>query len=247
MEKQEKNIEEVNAGRAREELLFPFVIAFVVFAAITVATFAFMRKYQWIGGISDLIGIIVLGFFIYFYRDPEREITAKAEDILCPADGKIVGIEEVTNAPGLKGKYTRISIFLNVHNVHIQRMPFDAKIMDITQIYGRLLPAFHKDAGAKNRQNIYIIKGEKITAAMKQIAGVLVHRPIAWVEPGEELKAGDRFGMITFGSRVELFVPAACNITAIEDEIVYAGTTLLGKMSGAKEKNKKPLSRALKA
>jgi phosphatidylserine decarboxylase len=248
MEKQNEDIKEVNAGRAREELLFPFVVAFVAFAAVTMMFFIFIdKKYQWLGGMIDLIGIIVLAFFVYFYRDPERVIIAKADDILCPADGKIVGIEEVTDAPGLKGKHIRISIFLNVHNVHIQRMPFDAKIIDITQICGRLLPAFHKDAGSKNRQNIYIIKGEKITAAMKQIAGVLVHRPIAWVEPGETLTAGDRFGMITFGSRVELFVPDTCNITVIEDEIVYAGTTLLGKMSGAKEKTKKPLNRALKA
>ena len=228
-------------------IFFPFVIVFIIFAGLAIASYFILgKKLQWIGGIFDLIGIIILGFVMYFYRDPEREIKVKDEDILCPADGKIVGIEEVKNAPGIKGKFTRISIFLNVHNVHIQRMPFSGEIMDITVLKGRLLPAFHADAGEKNRQNIYIIKGE-ITAVVKQIAGVLVHRPIAWVETGETLKAGDRFGMITFGSRVELFLPAGCRIMAVENDIVYAGTTLLGKMSGAKEKTGRPAARALKA
>jgi len=125
-------------------------------------------------------------------------------------------------------------------------MPFTAKILDIAELPGKLLPAFHADAGEKNRQIIYVIKGE-VTAVMKQIAGVLVHRPVAWVEAGETLNAGERFGMITFGSRVELFVPVTCKITAVEGDIVYAGTTLLGKISGAKEKPKKPHARALKA
>src|SRR3989339_719756 len=216
MEKQKENIKIVNAGRAKEEMLFPFVIVFIIFAGLAIASYFILgKKLQWIGGIFDLNGIIV-------------------------------GIEEVKNAPGIKGKFTRISIFLNVHNVHIQRMPFSGEIMDITVLKGRLLPAFHADAGEKNRQNIYIIKGE-ITAVVKQIAGVLVHRPIAWVETGETLKAGDRFGMITFGSRVELFLPAGCRIMAVENDILYAGTTLLGKMSGAKEKTGRPAARALKA
>ncbi|MFH1074242.1 MAG: phosphatidylserine decarboxylase [Candidatus Firestonebacteria bacterium] len=247
MEKQEGNTKAVNTGRAKEELLFPFVIAFVFFAGIALVSYVVLEKnLQWMGGVIDLLGIIILAFLMYFYRDPEREIKAEDDDILCPADGKIVGIEEVNNAPGIEGKFIRISIFLNIHNVHIQRMPFSGKITDISVLPGRLLPAFHADAGKKNRQNIYIIKGG-ITAVVKQIAGVLVHRPVAWVEAGDILKAGDRFGMITFGSRVELFVPAVCRITAVEDDIVYAGTTLLGKMSGAEEKTEKPAARVLKA
>jgi len=239
--------ENINAGRAKEEMLFPFIVVFVVIAVILAASYYFLGiKLHWIGITFNLIGIILLAFLVYFYRDPERDIKAKESDIICPADGKIVGIEETEDAPGVKGKFTRISIFLNVHNVHIQRMPFTAKIVKLTEIPGKFLPAFHADAGEKNRQIVYVIKGD-ITAVMKQIAGVLVHRPVAWVEAGETLSAGDRFGMITFGSRVELFVPVTCKITAVEGDIVFAGTTLLGKKIGAKVKNKKPKAAALKA
>ena len=102
MEKQKENIKIVNAGRAKEEMLFPFVIVFIIFAGLAIASYFILgKKLQWIGGIFDLIGIIILGFVMYFYRDPEREIKVKDEDILCPADGKIVGIEEVKNAPGI--------------------------------------------------------------------------------------------------------------------------------------------------
>ena len=117
MENQEENIIEVNTGRAKEEMLFPFVIAFTLFAAGTMAVYLLLgRKWQILGIIINILGMIILAGLMYFYRDPDREIEAKETDILCPADGKIVGIAEVNNAPGVKGKFTRISIFLNVHS-----------------------------------------------------------------------------------------------------------------------------------
>ncbi|MCX5777491.1 MAG: phosphatidylserine decarboxylase [Candidatus Firestonebacteria bacterium] len=246
MKKQAEYIKSINKEKAREEMILPFLLVFVFFAGIVLlANYILIWRLQWIGAVFAFIGIIVLASLLYFYRDPERVPPAGKNDILCPADGKIVGVEKVTGAPGLKGSFIRISIFLNVHNVHIQRMPFAAKILDIKTVPGRLLPAFHSEAGEKNRQNIYIIKGE-LTAVVKQIAGVLVHRPVAWVEAGDTLSAGDRFGMITFGSRVELFVPATCNITALEDDIVYAGTSILGKICKEKEKPNRPSKRSQK-
>lgn len=247
MEIEKKNIKPVNNGMAKQEMFIPAMLVFAVFGGLALGNYLYWpRDKHWIGLTLNALGLILFAFLFYFYRDPERKIAAGKNDIVCPADGKIVGIEEVTDAPGVKGKYTRISIFLNAFNVHIQRMPFSGKVVDIKVLPGLLLPAFHKNAGSKNRQNIILIKGD-ITAVVKQIAGVLVHRPIAWVDVGEELKAGDRLGMITFGSRVELFVPASsCTITAEEGDIVKGGTTLLGKYINKETKNKRPSKKAAK-
>ncbi len=240
MKSKKEKINPVNTGMAKQEMFVPAMIIFAVFGGLALGNYLYWpRESHWIGLTLNAIGIILFVFLYYFYRDPERKIKAGKEDIVCPADGKVVGIEEVTNAPGVKGRYIRISIFLNAFNVHIQRMPISGKIDNITVLPGLLLPAFHKNAGTKNRQNIILIKGD-ITAVVKQIAGVLVHRPIAWVEEGEELLAGDRFGMITFGSRVELFVPSSCEITAEEGDFVTGGSTLLGTFSKKETENKKP-------
>ncbi len=231
---------------AKQEMFIPAMLVFAVFGGLALGNYLYWpRDTQWIGLILNAVGIILFMFLYYFYRDPERNITAGEQDIVCPADGKIVGIEEVSDAPGVKGRYIRISIFLNAFNVHIQRMPITGKVLNITVLPGLLLPAFHKNAGTKNKQNIILIKGD-ITAVVKQIAGVLVHRPVAWVETGEELLAGDRFGMITFGSRVELFVPSSCNITAKEGDIVTGGTTLLGKYHKSVSEKKHPAEKGLK-
>jgi phosphatidylserine decarboxylase len=172
----------------------------------------------------------------YFYRDPKRTIVAEKGDILSPADGEIVAIEKVNEINGTKGKFIKISIFLNAFNVHIQRMPISGVISNIDVLPGSLLPAFMAEAGKKNKQNIYTIKGD-ITAVVKQIAGVLVHRPVSWVDVGEKLDIGEQFGMITFGSRVELYVPATCTVESKIGDKVFAGISNLGKIQ--KTLNKK--------
>jgi len=227
--KEKTNIDYLNIkSRAREELRIPFFLVFIVCFCPSLILF-FSGKLLWAGMLLSFIGIVLFSFLLYFSRDPERIIKGTREDILCPADGVIVGVEKVRNVFGVRGAYICISIYLNAFNVHVQRMPVSGKIMSITAFLGRFLPAFNPQAGIKNSQNIYLIKGD-ISVVVRQIAGVLVHRPVSWVKPGDFLKAGERFGMITFGSRVELYIPVNCRIITKEGDKVKGGIDILAKI-----------------
>lgn len=217
-------------SRARRELRVPFLLVLFFFFSPALVILLFFPMHLE-GGCILLtnLGIVVFLFLLYFSRDPERIITGTQKDILCPADGIIVGVESVENVPGIKGRYNCISIYLNAFNIHVQRMPVAGKIAKITRLTGGFLPAFNKNAGMKNRQNVYHVEGD-IQVVVRQIAGVLVHRPVSWVKPGDFLKAGERFGMITFGSRVELYVPINCRIIAKEGDKVKGGIDILAKI-----------------
>ncbi len=140
-------------------------------------------------------------FFLMFFRDPDRK-TGKG--IVSPADGKIRDIYEVEDED--IGKSVCISIFMNVNNVHVNRMPFDGKIKKIDHIYGLHLPAFKKES-EKNERNILIVDSKIGKFKIVQIAGTLARRIVSYVEKEDTVKKGERIGIIRLGSRVDLYLP----------------------------------------
>ena len=147
------------------------------------------------------LAVLIEGFFLIFFRDPERSI---GNDLVAVADGKIQFIDEINDKD--IGESIRIATFMNVHNVHVNRMPIDGIIKKITHIPGGYLPAFKKES-ERNERVVTLVESPVGTIKIIQIAGTLAKRIIWYVKKGQEVKKGQRFGMIKLGSRVDIIIP----------------------------------------
>jgi phosphatidylserine decarboxylase len=178
--------------------------------------------WMWAGGILIFLGL----FVFYFFRDPARAIPAGAENILSPADGRVVEIldEPFDSLPG-----RRISIFLAVWNVHIQRAPAAGRIADVIYRPGKFYGAFRGKASELNEQNIILIDSPQGRVVFKQIAGAIARRVICWKSKGETVALGERVGMIRFGSRVDVWLPAATQVFVSRGQNVKGGESILAK------------------
>jgi phosphatidylserine decarboxylase len=178
--------------------------------------------WMWAGGILIFLGL----FVFYFFRDPDRAIPAGVENILSPADGRVVEIrdEPFDSEPG-----RRISIFLAVWNVHIQRAPAAGRIADVIYRPGKFYGAFRGKASELNEQNIIHIDSPQGRVVFKQIAGAIARRVICWKSKGETVSLGERVGMIRFGSRVDVWLPAAAQVHVSRGQNVKGGESILAK------------------
>ena len=178
--------------------------------------------WHWAGAILIFLGL----FVFYFFRDPERTIPADADNILSPADGRVVEIvdEMLDSVIG-----HRISIFLAVWNVHIQRMPTAGRIADVVYRPGKFYAAFRSDASRENEQNIIYIDSPQGRVVFKQIAGAIARRVLCWKSEGEMVALGDRVGMIRFGSRVDVWLPAGTQVVVRRGQHVKGGESILAK------------------
>ena len=166
------------------------------------------------------------GFMAYFFRDPERVSPLSPGLLLAPADGTIVAVvplqQDVGQPPG-----TRVSIFLSVFDVHINRAPISGRVVDVRYQPGQFLPAFRADASALNEQNMVILQAGETRVIVKQIAGILARRIVCRVKAGDKLSPGERFGLIRFGSRVDILIPPEYAVFACPGQRVRAGESVL--------------------
>ena len=171
-----------------------------------------------------LIPVLLAAFFFWFFRDPEREIPQGPGLVVSPADGKVT---EVTffDAPG--GRRQRISIFLNVFNVHVNRAPISGVLSEVNYKKGEYLNAMNPASAERNEQNQAVLEGEHGTVSFTQIAGLLARRIVFNHQPGETLERGQRVGLIKFGSRVDVVLSAEARIRVKKGEIVQGGWTIL--------------------
>ena len=202
------------------------VITLVVFIAFIVLTYFFPVLPLKI--ITVIVAILFL-FNFYFFRDPDRTIPAGNDLILSPADGTVVLIEEVEEPYYFKSKVRRVSIFLSVFNVHVNRMPVGGIVEFVKYITGKFLVAFADKASEDNEQSIIGIQHEKGKILFKQIAGIIARRIVYHVNEGDSVKAGDRFGLIRYGSRVDMFFPDNVKLTVSVKDKVYGGETVIGE------------------
>ncbi|MCP4703058.1 MAG: phosphatidylserine decarboxylase family protein [candidate division Zixibacteria bacterium] len=179
--------------------------------------------------ITALVLAFITLFLVFFYRNPERIIPEDKNLILSIADGTILSVEEFENDfIGSNGK--KVSIFLSVFNVHINRIPIDGKIEYVKYSPGEFLKAFEKDASAQNEQTEIGLDFGSGKMIFKQIVGILARRIEYKLDEGQKVKGGDIFGMIHFGSRAELFLPENVEITVKPGQKVKAGETAIGKI-----------------
>ncbi len=199
-----------------------FFIAGIMFAAGFISSVVS----KWIGRLFYLFG----AFTIYFFRDPERQIPQGESLIVSPADGKIVGIDSVEHVPFIDGPAKRISIFLSIFDVHINRAPIKGKVEYRHYAPGEFLPAFEPKASIKNEMNtIGIEDSDGSRVVVRQIAGLIARRILCWKNPGDRIERGDRFGLIRFGSRTDIFLPLDARVEVSLGQRVQGGATVIAR------------------
>jgi phosphatidylserine decarboxylase len=202
---------------------FPFIIISLILT-ILAACFGII----WLTVILGAISV----FIICFFRNPERHFQDEEKMVICPADGKVIRIEDVDACGVIQGKFTKISIFMNVFNVHVNRAPYNGVIKTIAYHEGKFLSADLDKASAENERNqIRIVTYDGRTIWVVQIAGLIARRIVCWTREGAKIEKGERFGLIRFGSRVEVYLPPDSRITVVVGNKVRAGQTPLGYLS----------------
>ena len=180
------------------------------------------------GGWLFALPFVAFGaFFLFFFRDPERVSPDEAHVVLSPADGRVkfVGPAEPGVAP--PGQWLQISIFLSPMDVHVNRVPASGRVTRVTFTRGRFLPAYHHDAGSANeRSEVWIDHGGQMVVA-RQIVGILARRVVCRVQPGALVRAGERFGIMKFGSRMDVFLPVSATLKVKVGETVRGGETVI--------------------
>lgn len=176
------------------------------------------------------VAALFCAFCIWFFRDPERSIPPYDDVLVSPADGKVIEVMSVEYEGEMR---TKVSIFMNIFNVHVNRMPITGKIVSVTHKEGKFLPADRPDASYENEQNIIEIETAAGSVTVKQIAGLIARRTVCYPNAGDTLPIGERLGIIKFSSRLEVFIPKGFDISIKNGDIVTAGESVLARYIGA--------------
>jgi phosphatidylserine decarboxylase len=177
--------------------------------------------WKWAAGVLIFLGL----FVFYFFRDPERVIPGDPGAVVSPADGHVVEIVDQEPLDGMSGH--RITIFLSIWDVHVQRAPVAGRISSVVYRPGRFYAAFRSRASQENEQNIITIEAPRGKLAFKQIAGAIARRVLCWKGEGEMVSLGERVGLIRFGSRVDLWLPPEAQVTVRRGQKVKGGESIL--------------------
>ena len=174
--------------------------------------------------------LVILALTINFFRDPDRSTPAGENLVMAPADGKIISIRQVEEKEYLGSTATLVSIFMSPLNVHVNRNPITGTVGYLRYVKGEYFAAFEDKASEKNEQMVIGIENKRGRVLFKQIAGFLARRIVCTLTMGQQVKAGDRFGMIKFGSRVDVFIPAQTVVRAKVGDVTVAGETVLAEL-----------------
>ncbi len=227
-------------------IIFPLV-CFVIFISLYLILNINANGLRYIFAGFAAIFFILFLFSIYFFRDPERQASADKNEIISPADGKIIYAEKIYDDRYLKKDVFKISIFMSLFNVHVNRIPISGNVLEIKYNKGKFFSANLDKASLENEYNAVILEIDapcgsdmtksayhnngKTIIAFVQIAGLVARRIVCKINKGERVVAGARFGLIKFGSRMDLYLPPDFIAYVKVNDKVYAGKTLIGKVS----------------
>jgi len=171
--------------------------------------------------------LILAAFFLFFFRDPERRAAGGDDDVVAPADGRVLvaGAAAADAAP--PGSWQQVSIFLSPIDVHVNRLPVSGRVTRVSYTRGRFLPAYRPDAAAANERSEIWIDHRGQTIVARQIVGILARRVVCRVKAGADVHAGDRFGIMKFGSRMDVFLPVTATLKVGVGESVRGGETVI--------------------
>jgi phosphatidylserine decarboxylase len=213
---------------AREGLLF-----IVIAALIAAGTFAFaLNRRSWPLWLAAVVLVVVAVWVAYFFRDPERTGERGERLVIAPADGKVVAITEVDEPAFMHEKAIRISIFMNVFNVHVNRYPVSGVVRYVQYNPGKFLNAAKDKASLENEQSSVGIESGSTRVLVRQIAGLIARRIVTYSKDGQRVTQGDRMGIIRFGSRVDVFLPTTAHARVKVGEPTFAGVTVVAELSG---------------
>jgi phosphatidylserine decarboxylase len=191
----------------------------------TLTALAFVIGWRGAGIVLGLATLAITAFF----RDPERNIPTGEGLVVSPADGRVVRIAAVASDSSIGDTPIRVSIFLSPLDVHINRMPVAGRVEEVRYRGGRFVAAYKEEASERNEQNaVKVIDNDGRSLGVVQIAGVVARRIVCRVKPGDRLARGDRFGLIMFGSRTDIYLPKGCRVQVVEGQKVKGGETILG-------------------
>lgn len=203
---------------------------FIFIFAIATAILALLSNFL------GLIGLVATLWCIFFFRDPERFVPLEDNAIISPADGVVTRVEYGAEAPEELGygktKFNKISIFLNVFNVHVNRVPLSGEVTKIIYRPGKFLSANAEDASVENERNSVVVKNSSGTEIIfVQVAGLVARRIISDLKEGQEVVAGQRYGIIRFGSRADLYFPENVEIKSLLGQTMVGGETIIAKIN----------------
>jgi len=184
--------------------------------------------------VPAFISLLLALFVLYFFRNPERMPPSDTQSVVSPADGTVVVVEQVPETP-LGAPALKISIFMSVFNVHVNRVPFDGTVVDVSYHCGRFFDARDERASCENERNSIVLEiSGGVRIAFVQIAGLIARRIVCYARVGDRLKRGERYGLIRFGSRLDVYLPVDVEPLVKLGDIAVAGETVLGKIGSAR-------------
>ena len=214
---------------AREGLVFIAIAALIAAGGYALA----LNRRSWPLWLLAFVLTVLALWVAYFFRDPERLGERGTELVIAPADGKIVQIAEVDEPAFLQSKSRRISIFMNVFDVHVNRYPAGGTIRYLHYNKGKFINAAADKASLENEQSSVGIEPQKHRILVRQIAGLIARRIVTYSKVGERVNQGDRMGIIRFGSRVDVFLPLDAKSRVSVGQVTVAGVTVLAELPGA--------------
>jgi phosphatidylserine decarboxylase len=211
---------------AREGLLFIAIAAVIAAGAFGLA----INRRSWGLWLLAFVLLLLALWVAYFFRDPERTGQRGASLVVSPADGKLIMITEVDEPAFIKARALRLSIFMNVFNVHVNRYPVDGVVRFVHYNKGKFLNAAAEKSSLENEQSSVGIESGKYRVLVRQIAGLIARRIVTYSKSGDAVKQGSRMGIIRFGSRVDVFLPPGTKLQAKLGDATVAGVTILGEL-----------------
>jgi len=200
----------------------------LVFGAVNVIFFFFFSaRMPLVSWILFVITLILLLFIVSFFRSPKRNFTVAHHQVICPADGKVVVIEETTDPEYFKDKRLQISIFMSPANVHINRIPMSGKVEYSQYHKGKYLVAWSPKSSTENERHSVVIKSDTAEILVKQIAGAMAKRIVNYLKVGQSVAQGNEMGFIKFGSRVDVLLPVGTELNVKLNQQVKGGVTVL--------------------
>jgi phosphatidylserine decarboxylase len=184
--------------------------------------------------LGPLIGVPLLllsGFLLFFFRDPDRSHNEPASAVISPADGKVMVAGAPTGEATPPGRWKQISIFLSPMDVHVNRIPVSGRVTRVEYHPGRFLPAYKRESGDLNERSEVTIDHGGQPIVVRQIVGVLARRVVCRIREGADVKAGERFGVMKFGSRMDVFVPLDATLHVRVGETVVGGVTVIATLT----------------
>jgi len=205
---------------------------FIGIAVLAVGAFSIHHRFYLSGGLLLAGGVLLTVFMVYFFRDPERAPPAESDVIVSGADGWVRSVERIPEARYLKRDTIRISVYLTPWDVHVNRVPMAGKITGLNYTPGKHILTRNPQSSEVNEHSTILIAGERFTCMVRQIVGPIVRRVKYWLEMDQEVAQGDRLGIMKFGSRLDIYLPAEEVSPSVKaGDRVFAGITVIARMT----------------